>query len=94
MIVAHSFTKRCGKTLAVDDLSFTVAPGVVTALGPNGSGESTTMHMILGLDLPDSGSAVTPINGSPSGTVGLLPMTIHAAAALVIGGALLDRRDA
>ena len=57
MIVTRHLTKRYGKTLAVDDLSFTVAPGLVTGfLGPNGSGKSTTMRMILGLDLPDAGS--------------------------------------
>jgi len=64
MIVTNRLTKRFGKTVAVDDLSFTVAPGVVTGfLGPNGSGKSTTMRMILGLDLPDSGWAA--VNGSP-----------------------------
>jgi len=95
MIVAHGLRKCYGKSLAVDGLSFTVAPGVVTGfLGPNGSGESTAMSMIHGLDLPDSGSAVVPINGSPSSTVGLLLMTLYAAAGLVIGGALLARRDA
>jgi hypothetical protein len=52
------------------------------------------MSMILGLDLPDSGSALVPINGSFSSTVGLLPMTLYAAADLVIGDALLARRDA
>ena len=58
MIVTHGLTKRYGKTLAVDDLSFTVSPGVVTGfLGPNGSGKSTTMRMILGLDRPDAGPA-------------------------------------
>jgi ABC-2 type transport system ATP-binding protein len=62
MIVAHGLTKRYGKTLAVDDLSFTVSPGVVTGfLGPNGSGKSTTMRMVLGLDVPDAGSAL--VNG-------------------------------
>ena len=62
MIVTHGLTKRFGKTLAVDDLSFTVSPGVVTGfLGPNGSGKSTTMRMILGLDRPDAGSAL--VNG-------------------------------
>jgi ABC-2 type transport system ATP-binding protein len=62
MIVTHGLTKRFGKTLAVDDLSFTVPPGVVTGfLGPNGSGKSTTMRMILGLDTPDAGSAL--VNG-------------------------------
>ena len=62
MIVTHGLTKRFGNTLAVDNLSFTVAPGVVTGfLGPNGSGKSTTMRMILGLDRPDAGSAL--VNG-------------------------------
>ncbi len=56
MIEAHNLTKRYGDTVAVDDLSFTVKPGVVTGfLGPNGSGKSTTMRLILGLDAPDSG---------------------------------------
>lgn len=56
MISAHNLTKRYGPTLAVDDLSFEVSPGVVTGfLGPNGSGKSTTMRMIVGLDRPDSG---------------------------------------
>jgi ABC-type cobalamin/Fe3+-siderophores transport system ATPase subunit len=64
MIVSHHLTKRFGTTLAVDDLTFTVTPGVVTGcLGPNGSGKSTTMRMIMGLDLADSGS--TTVNGVP-----------------------------
>jgi len=62
MIVTDGLTKHYGKTLAVDDLSFTVTPGVVTGfLGPNGSGKSTTMRMILGLDVPDGGRAL--VNG-------------------------------
>jgi ABC-2 type transport system ATP-binding protein len=62
MIVTNGLTKRYGKTLAVDDLSFTVTPGVVTGfLGPNGSGKSTTMRMIMGLDAPDAGRAM--VNG-------------------------------
>jgi ABC-2 type transport system ATP-binding protein len=62
MIVTHGLTKRYGKTLAVDDLSFTVTSGVVTGfLGPNGSGKSTTMRMIMGLDVADGGSAT--VNG-------------------------------
>jgi ABC-2 type transport system ATP-binding protein len=49
--------------VAVDDLSFTVRPGVVTGfLGPNGSGKSTTMRMVVGLDVPDAGAAT--VNGS------------------------------
>jgi ABC-2 type transport system ATP-binding protein len=66
MIEARSLTKRYGSTLAVDDLSFTVQPGVVTGfLGPNGAGKSTTMRMALGLDLPTGGSVT--INGTPYG---------------------------
>ncbi|POX46945.1 ABC transporter ATP-binding protein [Streptomyces sp. Ru72] len=62
MIEAHSLTKRFGERTAVDDLSFTVRPGIVTGfLGPNGAGKSTTMRMLLGLDAPTSGRAV--VNG-------------------------------
>src|SRR5665213_775985 len=56
MIEAKGLTKRYGDKLAVDQLSFTVRPGVVTGfLGPNGSGKSTTMRMIMGLDTPNAG---------------------------------------
>jgi ABC-2 type transport system ATP-binding protein len=57
MIEAHGLTKRYGSTLAVDNLSFVVAPGRVTGfLGPNGAGKSTTLRLILGLDSPDDGA--------------------------------------
>ena len=56
MIEARNITKRYGTTIAVDDLSFDVKPGVVTGfLGPNGAGKTTTMRIILGLDHPNSG---------------------------------------
>jgi ABC-2 type transport system ATP-binding protein len=56
MIEAQGLTKRYGRTLAVDDLTFSVEPGQVTGfLGPNGAGKSTTMRMILGLDNPTAG---------------------------------------
>ncbi|HEX9334420.1 MAG TPA: ABC transporter ATP-binding protein, partial [Pseudonocardiaceae bacterium] len=62
MIKASAVTKRYGEKTAVDDLSFTVKPGVVTGfLGPNGAGKSTTMRMILGLDAPTSGEVT--VNG-------------------------------
>ena len=62
MIEARGLTKRYGAKLAVDDLSFTVRPGIVTGfLGPNGAGKSTTMRMILGLDAPTAGSVT--VNG-------------------------------
>jgi ABC-2 type transport system ATP-binding protein len=64
MIEARGLTKRYGSTVAVDDLTFTVQPGVVTGfLGPNGAGKSTTMRMMLGLDRPSAGHAL--INGKP-----------------------------
>ncbi len=64
MINVENLTKVYGSTRAVDDLSFTVRPGVVTGfLGPNGAGKSTTMRMILGLDRPTSGRAT--VNGRP-----------------------------
>ncbi len=62
MIEVTNLTKSYGTTLAVDDLSFTVRPGIVTGfLGPNGAGKSTTMRMILGLDRPTAGTAI--VNG-------------------------------
>ena len=64
MIKAEGLTKRHGDKLAVDGLSFTVEPGVITGfLGPNGAGKSTTMRMIMGLDSPTSGSVT--VNGKP-----------------------------
>ncbi len=83
MIEARSLTKRYGDKLAVDDLSFTVQPGIVTGfLGPNGAGKSTTMRMMLGLDRPTSGQAL--INGKPYRA---------ANAPLREVGALLDAKD-
>jgi len=62
MIVAENLTKYYGEQRAVDELSFTVRPGVVTGfLGPNGSGKSTTMRLILELDAPSSGDVT--VNG-------------------------------
>src|SRR5258707_13206560 len=63
MIEARGLTKRYGSTLAVDQLSFTVAPGRVTGfLGPNGSGKTTTLRMMLNLVAPTSGTAT--VSGS------------------------------
>ncbi|EGX58963.1 ABC transporter ATP-binding subunit [Streptomyces zinciresistens K42] len=56
MIELSGLTKRYGDKVAVNNLSFTVRPGIVTGfLGPNGAGKSTTMRMILGLDHPTAG---------------------------------------
>ena len=64
MIEVRQLTKRYGGKVAVDELTFTVRPGLVTGfLGPNGAGKSTTMRLILGLDAPTSGTAT--LNGKP-----------------------------
>jgi ABC-2 type transport system ATP-binding protein len=58
-IAVSGLRKRFGATLALDGMSFTVDPGQVTGfVGPNGAGKSTTMRVILGLDAPDSGTAL------------------------------------
>jgi ABC-2 type transport system ATP-binding protein len=63
-IEVSGLRKRFGDTVALDGVSFTVAPGGVTGLvGPNGAGKSTTMRVILGLDAADEGSAL--IGGRP-----------------------------
>ena len=62
MIEARALTKDYGDKRAVSELSFTVQPGVVTGfLGPNRSGKSTTMRLILGLDAPTAGDVT--VNG-------------------------------
>jgi ABC-2 type transport system ATP-binding protein len=54
----ENVTKRYGHDVVVDDLTFTVQPGMVTCfLGPNGSGKSTTMKVLLDLAKADHGSA-------------------------------------
>jgi ABC-2 type transport system ATP-binding protein len=60
----RNLTKRYGKTVAVDDLSFAVEAGRVTGfLGPNGAGKTTTMRALLGLLRPSRGEAL--VEGSP-----------------------------
>jgi ABC-2 type transport system ATP-binding protein len=62
LIEARGLTKDYGDKRAVDGMTFTVQPGVVTGfLGPNGSGKSTTMRLILGLDAPTAGDVT--VNG-------------------------------
>ncbi len=83
MIELQGLTKQYGKTRAVDDLTFTVKPGMVTGfLGPNGAGKSTTMRMLLGLDRPTRGEA--RVNGHAYA---------ESAVPLREVGALLDARD-
>lgn len=80
MIEVRELTKDYGDERAVNRLSFTARPGVVTGvLGPNGAGKSTTMRIILGLDAPTSGTAL--VNGQHCATIDRPMHTV---------GALLD----
>ena len=82
MIEAHGLTKRFGTTVAVNQLSFTVRPGLVTGfLGPNGAGKTTAMRLILGLDQPTAGTVT--VNGQPYQQL---------ASPMRAAGALLDAR--
>jgi ABC-2 type transport system ATP-binding protein len=90
MIEAHQLSKRYGDKLAVDQLSFTVRPGVVTGfLGPNGAGKSTTMRMIMGLDAPSGGHV--HVNGRPYHD---LPWPLHEVGALLEAKAIHPGRSA
>ncbi|MEU4762342.1 ATP-binding cassette domain-containing protein [Actinosynnema sp. NPDC023794] len=63
-IEVSGLRKRYGPTVALDGMTFTVAPGRVTGfVGPNGAGKSTTMRVILGLDSVDEGRAL--VGGRP-----------------------------
>ncbi len=84
MIELAGLTKVFGRTRAVDDLTCSIEPGMVTGfLGPNGAGKTTTMRLILGLDHPTSGTAT--IDGH---TYRQLTDPLHTV------GALLDARQA
>jgi ABC-2 type transport system ATP-binding protein len=90
MIEAQLLTKRYGKTVAVDGVSFAVQPGRVTGfLGPNGAGKSTTMRMILGLDSPSSGSV--RVNGK---TYAQLSDPLRSVGALLDAKAIVGGRSA
>jgi ABC-2 type transport system ATP-binding protein len=81
-IRARCLTKAYGAHVAVDNLSFTARPGVITGfLGPNGAGKSTTMRMLLGLSRPTSG--VITIGDRPLAEIDQPARTV---------GALLDAR--
>ncbi|MEU4161982.1 ATP-binding cassette domain-containing protein [Actinoplanes sp. NPDC026670] len=67
-IVADGLRKRFGSAQALDGMSFAVRAGQITGfIGPNGAGKSTTMRVILGLDRPDSGTAL--VDGQPYRTL-------------------------
>jgi len=85
MIEVRNLTKRFGKTVAVDDLSFSLETGSITGfVGANGAGKSTALRILLGLTQPSSGAAT--IDGrrydrlrEPARTVGALtdPNVFH-----------------
>ena len=78
-ITIEGLSKQFGPVRAVDDLSFTVRRGAVTGfLGPNGSGKTTTLRMLLGLTAPTSGRAL----------VGDRPYAEHPRPGRVVGSAL------
>ena len=90
MIQARGLVKRYGSTAAVNDLSFTIRPGLVTGfLGPNGAGKTTTMRLILGLDYPSAGTVT--VNGKPYAQ---LPDPMHEVGALLDAGAVHGGRTA
>ena len=87
--VSH-VTKRFRAVTAVDDLTFTVQPRRVTGfLGPNGAGKTTTMLVVLGLDRPDTGTAL--INGQ---RYAALPSPLRALGALLDANAVHPGRRA
>ncbi|MGH3768377.1 MAG: ABC transporter ATP-binding protein [Pseudonocardiaceae bacterium] len=78
MIEVRELIKDYGPKRAVNQLSFTARPGVVTGfVGPTGSGKSTTMRIILGLDAPTSGTAL--VNGRSHATIGQPMQNVGAA---------------
>jgi ABC-2 type transport system ATP-binding protein len=90
MIEARGLAKRYGSTAAVNDLSFTIRPGLVTGfLGPNGAGKTTTMRLILGLDHPSAGHVT--VNGRPYAQ---LPDPMREVGALLDAGAVHGGRTA
>ena len=73
----HNLVKRFGDVLAVDDLSFSVAPGEIFGfLGGNGAGKTTTLRMVLDIIRPTSGT-ISVLGGTPdrrqSSAIGFLP---------------------
>ncbi|WP_049565494.1 ABC transporter ATP-binding protein [Nonomuraea sp. SBT364] len=90
MIDVRGLTMRYGRTVAVDELTFTVRPGLVTGfLGPNGAGKSTTMRAVLGLELPDAGEAL--VDGRPYVS---LRRPMHTMGTLLDAGAVHGGRTA
>ena len=59
VVSIDGLTKRFGSITAVDELTFSLAPGTITGfLGPNGAGKTTTLRVLLGLAAPTAGRAL------------------------------------
>jgi ABC-2 type transport system ATP-binding protein len=90
MITVNALRKRYRATVALDGMTFSVQPALVTGLvGPNGAGKSTTMRVILGLARPDSGQAL--VGGRPYRT---LRHPLRQVGSLLDAGALQPTRTA
>jgi ABC-2 type transport system ATP-binding protein len=73
-IASHGLTKRFGRQLAVDQVSLAVPRGSVYGfLGPNGSGKTTTIRLLLGLAFATSGRAELLGVPMPAGGAAALP---------------------
>ena len=89
-IEVDGLRKRFGSAIALDGMTFTVAPGQVTGfVGPNGAGKSTTMRIILGLDAADAGTAT--VGGRPYAS---LRHPLSQVGSLLDAGALQPSRSA
>src|SRR3954462_1430814 len=88
-IEVNELRKRYGPAVALNGMTFTVRPGLVTGfVGPNGAGKSTTMRVILGLDRADAGTAL--ISGQPYAR---LRPPLHHVGALLDAAALHPARS-
>jgi len=81
----HGVTKRFGTTVALDDVSLSIAPGSICGLvGPNGAGKTTLVRLLLGLERPASGTirvlGLDPLRDAIPlrERVGYVPDTLHA----------------
>ncbi|PXW27948.1 UNVERIFIED_CONTAM: ABC-2 type transport system ATP-binding protein [Williamsia faeni] len=76
-LIVDGLTKRYGSLIALDDMSFTVAPGEIFGfVGSNGAGKSTTMRIILGVLSADSGRVMlgdSPIDLHTRRRIGYMP---------------------
>jgi ABC-2 type transport system ATP-binding protein len=77
-IVVEAASRWYGNVVAVNDVSFTIGPGVTALLGPNGAGKTTLLHMIAGFLRPSRGDVRImgdPAFGNPEiyRRVGLVP---------------------